>query len=77
VDYYCPSCDRTFSESEAVSAPPFRTCPVCGIHAVVAPGAEEPARSPAASSLARDEAPNFEPALIGEPDVAIRPDRNA
>jgi hypothetical protein len=30
MDYYCPACDRTFSESEAVSVPSFRKCPVCG-----------------------------------------------
>src|SRR5215469_11903176 len=35
-----------------------------------------PQRSPAACSRARDEAPNTERALIGEPQVAIRPDRD-
>jgi hypothetical protein len=30
VDFYCPSCDRAFDESEAVSVPPLRMCPVCG-----------------------------------------------
>jgi hypothetical protein len=30
MEYYCPVCDRTFSEPETVSAPPFRKCPVCG-----------------------------------------------
>jgi putative FmdB family regulatory protein len=30
MDYYCPACDRTFSESETVSTPPLRKCPVCG-----------------------------------------------
>src|SRR5690348_18220425 len=35
-----------------------------------------PHRSPAARSLARDEAPNTERAKIGEPEVAIRPGRD-
>jgi hypothetical protein len=29
MELYCPSCDRTFSEADAVSEPPFRKCPIC------------------------------------------------